>query len=249
MTMNAISSEREERRRRQKELADQLKASGAMDEIFAKIDAGEKLSGDGGLLGGMLKAVLERGLDVELTEHVGYDRGDPDAPHFANSRNGTTSKTIATEVGDIELDVPRDRNGSFTPMLVRKGQRRLDGLDGMIISLGVPPACGGDAGGMTIRDIQHHLATTLGTELSHETISKITDEVLEEVTRWQNRPLEALYPVIYLDAIIVKIRDGAHARDVLHRGVLQPPASPLHARLPHPRSGPRRHHTQTATAA
>lgn len=205
MTMNAISPEREERRRRQKELADQLKASGAMDEIFAKIDAGEPLTGEQGLLGGMLKAALERGLDAELTEHVGYDRGDADAVLYPNSRNGTTTKTVSTEVGDIELAVPRDRNGSFTPMLVPKGQRRLDGLDGMIISL--------YAGGMTIRDIQHHLASTLGTDLSHETISKITDQVAEEVLAWQTRPLESLYPVIYLDAIIVKIRDGGHVRN------------------------------------
>jgi len=205
VTMNAISPEREERRRRQKELADQLKSSGAMDEIFAKIDAGEQLTGEQGLLGGMLKAALERGLDAELTEHVGYDRGDADASLFPNSRNGTTPKTVATEVGDIELAVPRDRNGSFTPMLVPKGTRRLDGLDAMIISL--------YAGGMTIRDIQHHLESTIGTELSHETISKITDQVADEVLAWQTRPLEALYPVIYLDAIIVKIRDGGHVRN------------------------------------
>lgn len=205
MTMHAISPEREERRRRQKELADQLKASGAMDEIFAKIDAGEPLTGEQGLLGGMLKAALERGLDAELTEHVGYERGDAEASLHENSRNGTTPKTVATEVGDIELAVPRDRNGSFTPMLVPKGSRRLDGLDGMIISL--------YAGGMTIRDIQHHLASTIGTDLSHETISKITDQVADEVLAWQHRPLEALYPVIYLDAIIVKIRDGGHVRN------------------------------------
>jgi transposase-like protein len=205
MTMNAISPEREERRRRQKELADALKASGAMDEIFAKIDAGEALTGEQGLLGGMLKAALERGLDAELTEHVGYDRGDQDASLYPNSRNGTTSKTVATEIGDIELAVPRDRSGTFTPMLVPKGARRLDGLDGMIISL--------YAGGMTIRDIQHHLASTIGTDLSHETISKITDQVAEEVLAWQTRPLESLYPVIYLDAIIVKIRDGGHVRN------------------------------------
>ena len=205
MTMNAISADREERRRAQKELAEQLKASGALDDIFAKIDAGSPLTGDGGLLGGMLKAALERGLDAELSEHLGYDRGDPAASAFENSRNGTTSKTVSTEVGDLELAVPRDRNGTFTPMLVPKGQRRLDGLDGMIISL--------YAGGMTIRDIQHHLASTIGTELSHETISKITDQVAEEVLAWQTRPLEALYPVIYLDAIIVKIRDGGHVRN------------------------------------
>jgi hypothetical protein len=98
MTMNAISPEREERRRRQKELADQLKASGAMDEIFAKIDAGEPLTGEHGLLGGMLKAALERGLDAELTEHVGYERGDAEAALHPNSRNGTSTKTVSTEM-------------------------------------------------------------------------------------------------------------------------------------------------------
>ena len=128
-----------------------------------------------------------------------------EAAMFPNSRNGTTPKTVATEIGDIELAIPRDRNGSFTPMLVPKGTRRLDGLDGMIISL--------YAGGMTIRDIQHHLVSTIGTDLSHETISKITEQVADEVLAWQNRPLEALYPVIYLDAIIVKIRDGGHVRN------------------------------------
>lgn len=205
MTVNAVSPEREERRRVQKELADRLKASGAMDEIFARIDAGEVLTGGQGLLGGMLKAALERGLEAELTEHVGYERGDAEASLYPNSRNGTSVKTVATEAGDIELRVPRDRDGSFTPMLVPKGQRRLDGLDGMILSL--------YAGGMTIRDIQHHLVETVGTDLSHETISKITDQVADEVLAWQNRPLEAMYPVIYLDAIIVKIRDGGHVRN------------------------------------
>jgi transposase-like protein len=202
MTMTKSNPEREERRRRQKEIADGLKDSGALDEIFTKIDAGEPLTGEQGLLGGMLKAALERGLDTELTEHIGYDRGDSEASLYPNSRNGVSAKTMASEIGDVELAVPRDRNGTFTPMLVPKGQRRLDGLDGMIISL--------YAGGMTIRDIQHHLVTTIGTDLSHETISKITDQVAEEVLVWQTRPLEALYPVIYLDAIVVKIRDGAH---------------------------------------
>lgn len=205
MTMTKPNPEREERRRRQKEIADRLKSSGALDEIFARIDAGEALTGEQGLIGGMLKAALERGLDAELTEHVGYERGDAEASLHENSRNGTFPKTVSTEVGDLELAVPRDRNGTFTPMLVPKGSRRLDGLDGMIISL--------YAGGMTLRDIQHHLASTIGTELSHETISKITDQVAEEVLAWQQRPLEALYPVIYLDAIIVKVRDGGHVRN------------------------------------
>ena len=171
--------------------------------IFEQIDGGVvPLGGDDGLLKVMLKAALERGLEVELTDHVGYERGDPDASLFANSRNGTSPKTVATEVGDVELAIPRDRSGSFTPRLVPKGSRRLGGLDEMIISL--------YAGGMTVRDIGYHLASTLGTELSHETIAKITDEVTEEVLAWQRRPLEPLYPVIYLDAIVVKVRDGGH---------------------------------------
>ena len=121
---------------------------------------------------------------------------------FPNSRNGTSAKTVATNVGDVELAIPRDRDGTFTPMLVPKGSRRLSQLDEMIISL--------YAGGMTIRDIQYHLLATLGTDLSRETISKITDEIAEEVITWQSRPLETFYPVMYLDAIRIIVRDGAH---------------------------------------
>jgi putative transposase len=205
MTMATSGAEREERRRQQKEIADSLKESGALDEIFARIDAGEPLTGQAGLLQGMLKAALERGLDAELSEHVGYERGDPDAALFPNSRNGTFAKTVSSEIGDVELAVPRDRHGTFVPMLVPKGVRRLDGLDAIIVSL--------YAGGMTIRDIEHHLATTIGTELSHETISKVVDAITDEVLAWQQRPLEALYPVMYLDAIIVKVRDGGHVRN------------------------------------
>ena len=162
-----------------------LAASGALDTLFEQIDSGEvQLSGNGGLIPELIKAVLERGLQAEMTGHLGYEKGDPDASLYANSRNGNSEKTVSTEVGDVLLNVPRDRQGTFTPRLVPKGQRRLGGLDEMIISL--------YAGGMTIRDIQHHLASTIGTELSHETISKITDEILDEVLAWQTRPLEAL---------------------------------------------------------
>ena len=196
----------EEEPRSGAEVAAQMAASGALDEIFAKIDAGElDLTGAEGFIPGLVKAALERGLQAELTGHLGYEKGAEEASLFANSRNGSMAKTVATSVGDIELNTPRDREGSFTPRLVPKGSRRLGGLDDMIISL--------YAGGMTIRDIEHHLRSTLGTELSHETISKITGEVLEEVLAWQRRPLEALYPVIYLDALIVKVRDGGHVRN------------------------------------
>lgn len=181
----------------------ELKASGDLDRMFQAIDAGEiELTGTGGLIPELIKAALERGLQVELSDHLGYEKGDPSAALFANSRNGTTPKTVASQVGDIPLDVPRDREGTFTPRLVPKGARRMGGLDDMIVSL--------YAGGMTQRDIGHHLASTIGVELSAETISKIVDEISEEVLAWQRRPLEAFYPVIYLDALVVKVRDGAH---------------------------------------
>ena len=197
---------RDERRRAQREGVEALEASGALDDLYAKIDAGEvKLEGKDGLIQQLIKAGLERGLQAELSEHVGYEQGDVESSLYPNSRNGSFPKTVATSVGDVDLAVPRDRDGTFTPRLVPKGSRRLGGLDDMIVSL--------YAGGMTIRDIEHHLVSTIGTELSRETISKITDEVLDEVLAWQQRPLEAFYPVIYLDALIVKVRDGAHVRN------------------------------------
>ncbi len=180
--------------------------AGLLDDVMDRVDAGGlSLTGEGGFLPEMIKAVLERGLAAELTGHLGYERGDPAGRGSPNSRNGTTPKTLATEVGDVGLVVPRDRGGSFEPRLVRKGARRAGGLDDMIISL--------YAGGMTVRDIGHHLARTLGTELSHDTISKITDSVLEEVKAWQSRPLEEIYPIIYLDALVVKVRDGHQVRN------------------------------------
>lgn len=189
-----------------RDVAAELAASGALDALFERIDAGEiEMTGDGGLIPGLIKAALERGLQAELSDHLGYEKGSPEAVAFANSRNGTTPKTLKSQVGEVDLAVPRDRDGSFTPRLVPKGSRRLGGLDEMIVSL--------YAGGMTLRDIEHHLATTIGTDLSRETISKIIDEISDEVLTWQQRPLEALYPVIYLDAIVVKVRDGAHVRN------------------------------------
>ena len=174
-----------------------------LDRLMSRVDeSGVSLSGKGGFLPELVKAVLERGMDAELTSHLGYERGDVAGHRSGNSRNGSTPKTVGTEIGDVELDQPRDRNSSFASSLVPKGVRRLGGLEDMIISL--------YAGGMTVRDIQHHLAATLGTDLSHETISNVTEAVAEEVTAWQSRPLDAFYPVMYLDALVVKIRDGAH---------------------------------------
>jgi putative transposase len=177
-----------------------------LDELIDRAEeGGVALTGEGGFLAEMIKAVLERGLAAELTGHLGYEVGDPAGRGSPNSRNGSTPKTVQTEVGPLGLDVPRDRQSTFEPRLVPKGQRRLGGLDDMIISL--------YAGGMTVRDIQHHLARTLGTELSHETISKITEAVAEEVKAWQSRPLEEIYPIVYVDALVVKVRDGHQVRN------------------------------------
>jgi putative transposase len=154
-----------------------------LDQMVAKMRAdGVRLSGPGGFLTEMLKAVLERGLATELTEHLGYDRNDPAGRNSGNSRNGSTPKTVLTEVGPVALDIPRDRAGTFTPTLVPKGERRLGGLSDIIISL--------YAGGMTVRDICHHLQRVYGTELSADTVSAVTDSVLEEVKAWQTRPLD-----------------------------------------------------------
>lgn len=189
-----------------RELRRALVSDAMIDEAIAAAgDRGVALTGEGGLLPELVKAVLERGLAVELDDHLGYAKGDPAGRGSPNSRNGFTPKALATEVGPVGLEVPRDRDSSFSPRLVPKGARRLDGLDEMIISL--------YAGGMTIRDIQHHLASTIGTELSPETISNITDAVLDEVYAWQTRPLDALYPVVFLDALVVKVKENNAVRN------------------------------------
>ncbi len=184
--------------------ATDLVDGGWLDAMMKSVDQhGLQLTGEGGFLPALIKSVLERGLAAELTDHLGYEKGDPAGRGSPNSRNGATGKTVQTEVGPIGLDIPRDRTSSFEPRLVPKGERRLaGGLDDMIISL--------YAGGMTVRDIAFHLHRTLGVELSHDTISKITDAVLDEVKAWQTRPLDPVYPILYIDALVVKVRDGAH---------------------------------------
>jgi putative transposase len=187
-------------------VVNEMLEAGLLDGLMGRIDEGSlQLTGEGGFVPEMIKAVLERGMQAELTQHLGYQRGDPAGRGTPNSRNGFTPKTVASEVGDIDVETPRDRAGTFEPRLVPKGARRVGGLEEMIISL--------YAGGMTIRDIQHHLVSTIGTDLSHETISKVTDAVLETVKEWQARPLEEIYPIIYLDALVVKVREGHQVRN------------------------------------
>ena len=144
--------------------------------------------------------MLQTSLNVELTDHLGYERHAVEGRGSGNSRNGAYPKTVSTEVGQVTLDVPRDRNGTFEPVLVPKGQRRLDGFDANVISL--------YAKGMTTGDIQTYLAEIYQTEISRDTISRITDQIVEDMTAWQNRPLDRVYPVILIDAIVIKIRDG-----------------------------------------
>jgi putative transposase len=161
---------------------------------------GVELTGEGGLLTALVRQVLQAGLEVEMTDHLGYQPHAPEGRGSGNSRNGHYPKTVTTEIGEVELRVPRDRNSTFEPATVRKGQRRLDGLAGNVISL--------YAKGMTTGDIQAHLAEIYGTEVSRDTISRITDAVVEDMVAWQNRPLDRIYPVLMIDAIHVKIRDG-----------------------------------------
>jgi putative transposase len=162
---------------------------------------GLRLTGAGSMLGELVKAVLERALDAELTAHLGYERRERAGYNSGNSRNGTIAKKVQTGIGPVGLEVPRDRAGSFEPVLIPKRSGRVSGgLDDMIISL--------YAHGMTVRDILHHLEQVYGTKLSHEQVSRITDQVLEEVRAWQDRPLDPVYAVVFLDAIMVKVRDN-----------------------------------------
>jgi putative transposase len=175
-----------------------------IEELVGRAQAeGLQLTGEGGLLQQLTKRLLESALEGEVTDHLGYDRHDPAGKNGGNSRNGTRSKTVLTEVGSVEIAVPRDRDGSFEPKIVKKRQRRLTGVDEMVISLA--------AKGLTTGEVQAHLAEVYGTDVSRQTISTITDKVLEGMAEWQNRPLDPVYPVIFIDAIHVKIRDGAVA--------------------------------------
>lgn len=161
---------------------------------------GIELTGENGLLTGLIRQVLQTGLEVEMADHLGYDRYAIEGRGSGNSRNGHTPKTVTTEVGKVDLLVPRDREGLFDPQTVPKHQRRLDGLSGNVISL--------YAKGLTTGDIQAHLEEIYDTGISRETISRITDTIVEDMNVWQNRPLDPMYPVLLIDAIVIKVRDS-----------------------------------------
>src|SRR4051794_12019867 len=173
-----------------------LLPEGALDDAVRGLKP-EELSGPGGLLSQLAGRVVEAALEAELTEHLGHPPGG--VPQGANVRNGATAKTLETDLGPVEIRTPRDRESSFEPKLVAKRQTRLAGLDDKILGL--------YAGGMTVRDISHHLSEIYGTEIGRDTISRITDAVLEDVAAWRTRPLDAVYPIVYFDAIMVKVRE------------------------------------------
>lgn len=188
-------------------ITDAAGAAGAVpdeliDAVMANVDAGGvELLGPDGVLAELTKRILERGLSEELTDHLGYESGDPAGRGSGNNRNGTTPKTVLTEIGAIDLDVPRDRNGTFEPQLVPKGARRLERFNENIVHL--------YARGMSTRDIRRELARMYAVEVSPALISKVTDGILDELNEWQSRPLDAVYPIVYIDALVVKVRtDG-----------------------------------------
>ena len=161
---------------------------------------GVQLIGEGGLLTGLTKSVLECALEEEISDHLGYDKHDPAGRNGGDSRNGHREKTVLTEIGPVTIEVPRDREGSFEPVIVGKRQRRLNGIDQIVLSL--------TARGLTTGEICAHFAEVYGASVSKDTISRITDKVIEEMTEWRNRPLDRVYPVLFIDALVVKVRDG-----------------------------------------
>jgi putative transposase len=176
-----------------------------IDELLANYKKPEDIIGESGLLKQLTKALLERAMNAELTEHLGYDKHDPVGNNSGNSRNGVTVKTLKGDFGAMPLETPRDRQGTFEPKIISKGQTRFTGFDDKIVSM--------YSRGMSTREIQGHLEEIYKVEVSPALISTVTDAVMEEVKAWQSRPLDAVYPIVYLDALVVKIRDGGHVRN------------------------------------
>lgn len=187
-TLEPVVLDEDEKQQIAQRLVDQAKAEGV------------DLMGPGGLLSGLTKQVLETALEEEMADHLGYDKHDPVGRNGQNSRNGTRSKTVLTDIGPVELDVPRDRQGTFEPRIVKKRQRRLDGVDQIVLSL--------TARGLTTGEVAAHFADVYDAQVSKDTISRITDKVIGEMAEWQTRPLDRVYPVIFIDALVVKVRDG-----------------------------------------
>jgi putative transposase len=181
------------------ELREQL-SDVVVDQLLAGARSEEEIVGPGGVLALLTKRLVERALSAELTEHLGYEPHQEPPGGVGNTRNGSTPKTLQTEQGPVEIRTPRDRKGSFEPQLIRKGQRRFQGFDDKILAL--------YARGLSTRDIEAHLAEIYGVKVGRDLISRVTDAVVEDVREWQQRPLDDVYPVIFLDALVLKIREG-----------------------------------------
>jgi transposase-like protein len=180
-------------------LAEALDPS-AIDALLADAQAtGTPIDGVDGLLNQMTKAVLERALQTEMTHHLGYERDDPAGAGTGNSRNGSSTKTVSTTHGPVTITVPRDRNGEFEPQIVPKRSRRVGQIDELVLSC--------YARGMSTRDIEAHLLEVYGVRASRELVSTITDVVTDEIEIWRNRPVEEVYPIVYVDGIRIKVRD------------------------------------------
>lgn len=179
-----------------------------LDELMKNYKKPEDLIGESGLLKQLTKALIERAMQTEMTAHLGYVKHEPAGKKSGNSRNGNSKKTIKGEFGNLEIAVPRDRNSTFEPVIVPKGETRFTGFDDKIISM--------YARGMTTRDIQAHLQEMYGVEVSPTLVSQVTDAITEEITLWQSRPLEEVYPIMYLDAVRVKVR---HNSTVINKAV------------------------------
>jgi putative transposase len=171
-----------------------------LDELLAGARGEEEIVGQGGLLSQLTKRLVERAMEVELTDHLGYQPHAEPPGGAGNARNGTTPKTLITEQGAVQIDSPRDRNGSFEPQIVRKRQRRFEGFDEKILAL--------YSRGLSTRDIEAHLGEIYGVKVGRDLISKVTDAVMDDARAWQTRPLDDVYPVVFLDALVLKIRDG-----------------------------------------
>ena len=168
-----------------------------IDELLAGARTPEEITGPAGLLSRLTKRLVERAMDAELSEHLGYERGQAPPGGVGNARNGITEKTVHTPHGSVRIEQPRDRRSSFEPQIVPKHQRRFRGFDERIVSM--------YGRGMSVRDIQAHLRELYGVDVGHDLISRVTDAVLEDVREWQARPLEDVYPILFLDALIVKL--------------------------------------------
>ena len=181
------------------EVGDRL-SDGLIDELLAGSRSEGEIVGPGGLLADLTRRLVERAMSAELTEHLGYEHHQEPPGGSGNTRNGSTPKTLLTEHGPVPIKTPRDRKGTFEPQLVRKGQRRFEGFDDKILAL--------YSRGLSTRDIEAHLEEIYGVKVGRDLISRVTDAVMDDVRAWQQRPLDDVYPVLFLDALVLKIRDG-----------------------------------------